>query len=49
MNACQMFYDPCKSDLQVIQMLANAVANLTNVLRMKREHEAYVANLHNTH
>ena len=30
-------------------MLVNAVANLTNVLRMKREYCAYVNNLHNTH
>ena len=25
------------------------LANLTNVLRMKREHDAWVTNLHNTH
>ena len=30
-------------------MLVNAVANLTNVLQMKREHGTYVNNLHNTH
>ena len=27
----------------------NAVANLTNVLRMKRLHSIYVTNFHNTH
>ena len=52
MNACEMFYDPCKSVLQMVQMLANAVANavanLKNVLRMKREDNAKVINLHNT-
>ena len=46
MNACEMFYDPCKS---VLQMLKNAVANLTNVLQMKQEHDAFVINLHNTY
>ena len=30
-------------------MLDNAIVNLTNVLRVKREHGAYVTNLHNTH
>ena len=30
-------------------MLANTVANLTNVLRMKREYDTWVTNLHNTH
>ena len=30
-------------------MPVNAVANLANVLRMKREHGGYVTNLHNTH
>ena len=30
-------------------MLTNAVANLTNVLRMKRENVAWVTDLHNTH
>ena len=29
-------------------MLVNAVENLTNELRMKREHGAYVTNLHTT-
>ena len=29
-------------------MLANAVVNLTNVLRMKQEHQACVNNLHYT-
>ena len=29
-------------------MLVSAVANLPNVLRMKREHGAYITNLHNT-
>ena len=48
MNACEMFYGPCKSVLQMVQMLANAVANLKNVLRMKREDNAKVINLHNT-
>ena len=24
MNVCEMFYDPCKSVLQMIQMLKNA-------------------------
>ena len=36
MNACEMLYDHCKSVLQMVQMLknavANAVANLTNVI-----------------
>ena len=53
MNACEMVYDPCKSVLQMVQMLENAfkntLANLTNVLRMKQEHDAWVTNLHNTH
>ena len=30
-------------------MLANFVANLMNVLRMKQENDAWVANLHNIH
>ena len=45
-----MFNDPSKSVLQMVQMLrmlAKAVANLTNVLRMKREHETWVTKLHN--
>ena len=37
-----MFFDPCKSVLQILQMLAN-------VLRMKRLHNAWVTNLHYTH
>ena len=37
MNACEMFYDTSKSVLQMLQMLKNAVANLTNVLQMKQE------------
>ena len=55
MNTCEIFYEPCKSVLQIVQMLiiirilANTVANLTNVLRMKREHDARVTNLDNTH
>ena len=32
-----------------LRMLANAIANLTNVLRMKRVQGAWVTNLHNTH
>ena len=39
-----MFYDPCK-----LRMLANTVANLTNVLQMKRENDGWVTNLHQTH
>ena len=34
MNACEMFYDPSKSVLHMLKMLANAVANFTNVLRI---------------
>ena len=53
MNACVMFYDvPCKSALRMVQMLkgfANFVVNLTNMWRMKREHDAWVFNLPNTH
>ena len=52
MNACEMFYAPSKSILQIILMLktlANAVANLTNELRIKREHKAWITNLDNTH
>ena len=30
-------------------MLTNVVANLTNVLRLKRENEAWVTYVHNTH
>ena len=30
-------------------MLMNVVANLMNVLRMKQENDAWVANLHNIH
>ena len=32
-----------------LRVLANAVANHRNVLRMKREHKTWVTNLHNTH
>ena len=32
-----------------LRMLANTFANLTNVLRVKREHDACVTNLHNTY
>ena len=48
MNTWEMFYDPCKSVLQMVQVLknANAVANLTNVMRMKRENDTWVTNLH---
>ena len=45
-NVCEMFYDPSKS---VLQMLANAFANLMNVLQMKCECKTWVSNLHNTH
>ena len=44
MNACEMFYDPCKSVLKMVQMLKNAfeyrcescesVANETRTRRM---------------
>ena len=44
MNACELFYDPCKSVLQMVQMLKNAweyrcesyerVANETKTRRM---------------
>ena len=47
-----IFYDPCKSVLQMVKMLKNAcksVANLTSVLRMKRELDTWVTNLHYTH
>ena len=37
---------PSKS---VLQMLANAIVNLTNVLRMKGEHKTWITILHNTH
>ena len=30
----------------MVQMLMNAVANLTNALRMKLQHDAYIAYLH---
>ena len=49
MNACEMFYALSKSILQMLKTLANAVANLTNVLRMKREHKAWITNLDDTH
>ena len=52
MKACEMFYDPSKSVLQMLQMLsmlANVIENLTNVLRMERECKTWVSNLHNTH
>ena len=50
MNACEMFNDPCKSaNGTKLRMLENTVANLTNLWRMKREHEALVTNLQNTH
>ena len=51
MNACEMSYDPYKFALQMVQMVrnANVVANLMNVLRMKRENDALVAYLHNIH
>ena len=42
MNAGEMFYNPCKSILQMVQMPKN-------VLRMKQEHDTWVTNLHNTH
>ena len=47
MNACEMFYDPSKSALQMLQMLAKDVGNLSSVLRMKRECKTWVSNLHN--
>ena len=47
------YKDPCKSVLRLLQMpknayesLRNAVANLTNVLRMKQQHDTCVAYLH---
>ena len=49
MNACETFYDPSKSVLQMLQMLANAVADLTNMLRMKLECKIWPSNLHNTY
>ena len=38
MNACKMIYDPSNlfyKRYRCLRMLVNAVANLTNVLRMK--------------
>ena len=35
--------------LRMLTNLTNAVVNLTIVLRMKRENDAWVSNLHNTH
>ena len=49
MNASKMFYNPSESVLQMLQMLANADVNLTNVLRMKPECKTWVSNLHNKH
>ena len=46
MNACELFYDPSKSVLQMLQMLKNAIANLTNVLVMKQGCKTLVSNLH---
>ena len=50
------FYDPCKSVLQMVQMLKNTCECLRMPLRilrmwtrMKRENDAWVTNLHNTH
>ena len=41
MNAYEMFYNPSKSVLQMMQMIANSVANLMNVARMKRGHKTW--------
>ena len=49
MNACEMFYDPSESVLQMLQKLVNAYANLMNVLQMKQECKTWVSNLHNKH
>ena len=49
MNASEMFYDPSESALQMLQMLAIAVVNLTNMLQMKHECKAWVSNLHDKH
>ena len=46
MNASEVFYDPSESALQMLQMLAIAAVNLTNVLQMKNECKAWLSNLH---
>ena len=44
-----MFCDPSESVLQMLKMLKNVVANLTNVLQMKPECKTWISNLHNKH
>ena len=46
MNASEGFYDPSESALQMLQMLAIAVVNFTNVLQIKHECKAWLSNLH---